>query len=544
MLLSSRGEAFHVIEGAEELRDDVDLECEVAIVGAGPAGLTLARELSAQGIESIVLEAGGEGVERPSEAGEQGSPFGVYSLARTRARGLGGTSQIFLPGGWRARPLDAIDFEARAATGDVGWPFGYEELEPYYRRADRAVGLGSKGYEASTWTEHETPLPPDLAGGPVAASVFQFPRPEVFGERARECARDPLTRIVLRAVVTGIEGHVASGRIDGLQIRKRRGGGFRVRAQVYVLAAGGIDNARLLLQAATQGSVSDNGLIGRFFMEHLHVNSGVFQPEPSAGASYLGFFEQHRSPRGGTIQGVLRLVGDELRRAGLPNALIRLHPLPIASASAGGRSADEILRRLRMRRWPEHLLGHLANCVREWRQMASRVRGKLAGERAPDRAAVLAIEAEHGAHRDSRVVLARRRDAFGMPVPRLEWRTPRGDLEAIRRTQELVGAHLERRGIGRIGSLLGDERPPARMGGGGHHMGTTRMHPEAGRGVVDPHGNVFGSENLFVAGSSVFPSAGASNPTLTIVALAIRLADTLARRLRPGIVLGGGVEAE
>ena len=123
------------------------------------------------------------------------------------------------------------------------------------------------------------------------------------------------------------------------------------------------------------------------------------------------------------------------------------------------------------------------------------------------------------------------RDAFGEPLARLDWRVAERDRLALWRVLELLAAEAGRSGLGRL-DLPGDagrELALARLRGGRHHMGTTRMGVRPSQGVVDPDCRVHGIPNLFVAGSSVFPTAGHANPTLTIVALALRLADTIAR---------------
>jgi choline dehydrogenase-like flavoprotein len=133
---------------------------------------------------------------------------------------------------------------------------------------------------------------------------------------------------------------------------------------------------------------------------------------------------------------------------------------------------------------------------------------------------------------DSRVTLSDRRDALGMPRVRLDWRLEALDYHSARRALEIVGAEVGRAGIGRVRVTLDDpSKWPEDLAGGYHHMGTTRMSNDPHRGVVNRNGRVHGVRNLFVAGSSVFPTAGSGTPTLTIVALALRLAERLKRAL-------------
>jgi choline dehydrogenase-like flavoprotein len=134
------------------------------------------------------------------------------------------------------------------------------------------------------------------------------------------------------------------------------------------------------------------------------------------------------------------------------------------------------------------------------------------------------VMAEQQPNPDSRVTLSDKTDRLGVPRVSLDWRITDFDRYSMRRSLQIVARTMERSKLGRIVWILGDESPPVLIRGGWHHMGTTRMHRDSRMGVVDDNCRVHGCENLFVAGSSVFPTGGASNPTLTIVALALRLA--------------------
>ncbi len=129
------------------------------------------------------------------------------------------------------------------------------------------------------------------------------------------------------------------------------------------------------------------------------------------------------------------------------------------------------------------------------------------------------------------MTLGTRRDPFGHPVARVDWRSEASDRASIRASQEIVDGAMRAAGLGHVELMLGDENPPALIEGNFHHLGTTRMHVDPAHGVVDADCRVHGMRNLYVAGSSVFPTYGCSNPTLTVVALALRLADHLKKQL-------------
>jgi choline dehydrogenase-like flavoprotein len=152
---------------------------------------------------------------------------------------------------------------------------------------------------------------------------------------------------------------------------------------------------------------------------------------------------------------------------------------------------------------------------------------------------VLRAQAEQAPNPGSRVTLGSRRDDLGLPVARVDWRVSDDDRASIRASQQVLDATLAAAGLGRVALPMGDEDPPALFEGNFHHLGTTRIHPDPARGVVDADCRVHGVANLYVAGSSVFPTFGCSNPTLTLVALALRLAGHLRERLA-GPAAGAG----
>jgi choline dehydrogenase-like flavoprotein len=215
-----------------------------------------------------------------------------------------------------------------------------------------------------------------------------------------------------------------------------------------------------------------------------------------------------------------------LRERGLQNTYFILEPKPRAYATAGVRAALGFAQAIRCQpftRFP----GRAARAV-----IAAPAVGRALRARGgtPD-VFLVTIQAEQAPNPASRVTLSERRNRLGIPTARLDWRLLASDTDSIRKAQELLAAELEAAGVGRLHDLYGDERPPVLIGGLYHHLGTTRMHVDPLHGVVDPSCRVHGVEDLYVSGGSVFPTGGAANPTLTIVALALRLADELKRVL-------------
>lgn len=140
------------------------------------------------------------------------------------------------------------------------------------------------------------------------------------------------------------------------------------------------------------------------------------------------------------------------------------------------------------------------------------------------------IDLEQAPHPENRIVLSAEHDRCGIPRAILRWRWRAEDQENLQRVRVVVKRELERGGVGRVWRL-NDDPPDSNVH---HHAGTTRMDPDPRRGIVDANLRVHGVENLFVVGSSVFPTVGFANPTLTVVALALRLADHLASQAPSG----------
>jgi choline dehydrogenase-like flavoprotein len=231
------------------------------------------------------------------------------------------------------------------------------------------------------------------------------------------------------------------------------------------------------------------------------------------------------------VQGALRVGDAAQRERQLLNAAFFLPSRDRSFTAEAVRSVATLVKARRRRPLPAGLRGHLGNIVTGLGDLGAVARARL---RRPDPArSVLAmrVQAEQAPNPDSRVMLGTGRDRFGLPVARVDWRPTDSDRASIRGSQEVVDAALRAAGLGHVELMLGDEHPPTLLEGNFHHLGATRMHPDPAMGVVDGDCRVHGLRNLYVAGSSVFPTYGCSNPTLTVVALALRLADHLKKQL-------------
>ncbi|MFZ5896360.1 MAG: FAD-dependent oxidoreductase [Myxococcota bacterium] len=491
-----------MLTDARSLSADTTLDADVCIIGAGPAGLTLALEL--RGLRVVLLESGGfypaPATQTLAEGEVAGEPY--WALETSRLRCFGGTSAHWT--GW-CRPLDRGDFEARPWVEESGWPFAYDELVPYYHRAQAVCGLGEFDYDAARWAQRLgfSLLPLDKSS--LVTSLWQLSRPIRFGEAYRDAiASSPDVQAYLHATVTELHWLPRSQRVELALARTLEGRSLRVRAQVFVIAAGGIDNARLLLASnAPYGIGNGNGLVGRFFLEHPHAAIGIVLAQRSeAWRAYENVFDVPGAAPP-AVRATLAIAPEVQRRERLLNSSVGIEPLQGVPAFSGAAGMTA-------------------------RLLARKFQGIDAGVMFE-----LYARAEQYPSADSYVRLTNQRDAVGMPRVALHWRHHPHTLWSMRRSLELIAEAFGAAHIGRLYSYMHDG--PRRIGafpeifGGYHHMGTTRMHADARRGVVDANCRVHGTGNLFVAGSSVFPNGGYANPTLTLVALALRLADFLKR---------------
>ena len=534
-----------MLRDARDIADSSELEADLCIIGAGVAGLTLARSCIGAGYRVVVLESGGAGLEPRAQDPVKGSSVGYsyYHHTSARARGFGGSSLLWpLEEGWRARPLDPIDFESRPGIPNSGWPFGPEELAPHWAEANEVCDLGPSQWSVDDWEDAQTPRLP-IRGDRVGTTMFQLGSTN-FGRHWKKIEQASDVTVILHATVTELAQADGSSVVDRVHVANGVGGRFWVRASFTALAAGGIDNTRLLLSSRgrnSRGLGNGHDLVGRYFMERLSTRSGFLLPNDPELVPRSMLYSVHHV-RGTRVEATLRVADDVIRKEQLLNCTFFLLARTRAFTSEGVRSLGTLVKG--RDRWPlpEGLLRHVRNIAvhpRDFLKVAGEQHNR--GNNWSDHVLVVRPQAEQLPNPTSRVTLDDRTDAFGIPRVKLDWRLTDFDRWSIRRHQEIIDEELRDSGIGGLERLLGDEDPPALFEGNKHHMGTTRMHPDPRRGVVDADARLHEAPNVFIAGSSIFPTAGCSNPTLTITALSLRLADRLKSELSSSVNVTPGV---
>jgi choline dehydrogenase-like flavoprotein len=490
------GRRLALLYDAREVPPGTVVEREVCVIGAGAAGITLALELGGAPFRVALLESGGFEPEPATQDLYRGVVYGraYHPLHEARTRRFGGSTNCWMG---MCRPLEPIDLEPREWVPHSGWPFGFATLRPFYDRAQRVLGLEGYVYDGSTWATPERPVLP-LERGVFETRNFQIV-PSRFGQvHRRTVASAANLDTFLHANAVELRPSETGARIESVRVAALEGSRFDVRARVVVVATGGIENARLLLasnQVQPGGIGNAHDLVGRFFMDHPHVTAAAFLP--ARADLPLDLYHPHRHGR--VLNAAVLMPTAEVQRRD------RVLDFWAVLTSEGALPGFE-------------------------RSLARVVHGLDGAPGEPaSRAVFLLAAGEQAPNPQSRVRLADERDALGMPRVRLEWRLSAIDKRSMLRGHRLLARELARAGLGRLQILLGDDEAswPDDLSGGRHHIGTTRMHDDPRQGVVDANGRVHGLGNLYVAGSSVFPTSGAANPTLTIVALAVRLADHL-----------------
>ncbi len=521
---------------ARELPDATILNADVCIVGAGAAGITIARELAGRSAQVVLLESGDFEFDAATQDLYKGANVGLpyFDLDFTRLRFFGGTTNHW--SGW-CRPLDPIDFEPKPWIKDIGWPFRFEELAPFYTRACSLVELSSARFDIGDWEKSKNEEGLEVRRMPLNAErfnsiVFQKSPPTRFGTVYRDdLDKAQNVKVYLNANVTELLPTASGSEIVTLNAATLNGRRFSVKPKFVVLACGGIENARLMQMssAVERGGIGNrNDLVGRYFADHVEQVSGyAFFAQPVT--PFRWYFAENST---GVIP-ALQLAPAVRRAHQTFGSVITLHQVPdTTEASEGFGSLRRIVRALQRGSLPDNVLGDLANIVIDVNTLAGFTYNRLTKASPQENLCVLMNRIEIRPNPDSRVTLDYQKDALGLPRAKLDWRLTDTDKATIRIAQEELSLGFGESGLGRIKTVFRESRPwPSTIQGGNHHMCTTRMSVDPRMGVVDPDCRVHGLANLWVAGSSVFPTTGTSNPTLTILALALRLAAHLKEQL-------------
>jgi choline dehydrogenase-like flavoprotein len=508
-----------VIADGRDVDDRSTLTAQVCIVGAGAAGIPMALTLARRGVDVLLIESGGRNhddrtndLNKGDLVGEDMEFLGTpRPIDASRRRYLGGSTNCWF--GW-CRPMDVDDFGPRPWVGLGGWPFPRTEIEPWFAATARWVEIGPPAFDPPTWQGFGM-AEPLVDGREVTSEVFQLSAPLRFGDRYGpdlQSQRD--VRVLVNSNVVDIDTTPAADRVTGLTVATFAGNRFRVEADRYVLATGGIEVPRLLLasnRVAPQGLGNATDLVGRFFTEHPAIRCGpiAFGVPLDALDAYAG--QGYEVPLATGGRGVVHA-----------RATVRL--------TEQGQSRHEVLNAYGMLEViePEELEAAGDEQV-SWPQVGELLKLQGAGDTTIAR---IWISLEQLPQADSRLRLGRERDELGVPRVVLDWRHHPLERDTGVALIRALGAELGHTSSGRAAVRYQGVGPQElAFSVSSHHMGTTKMATDPAHGVVDPDCRVHGVSNLFVAGSAVYPTVGCSNPTFTLIALALRLADHIEANL-------------
>ncbi len=536
------------------------LRADVCVVGGGPAGIALTLTLASRGLSVLLLESGRFAADKQTQALYNGevtderlhSPPDKY-----RYRRFGGSSAIW---GGRCMPFDPIDFEVRRHVPFSGWPLAYDDLLPYYPAANALAEAGQFSYGAAQALGPDAaPLIRGFESDRVSTEGLErFSCPTHFGQRyAHRLQSAASVQLVLGANCTALQLHNDAQSIRALQVSTLQGTRFSVVPRATVLATGGLETARLLLASrdiSPEGVGNQHDVVGRYYMCHIAGNVGSLTISRTLRQVRHGY---ERSPEGIYCRRRLQVTASEQQRLGLANAVARLHFARITDPShqSGVLSGLFLARKLISYEYSKRLndgdataatyARHLLNIATDpldtaaflghWltqRTLAERKFPSVILHNRTNRFS-LEVHSEQLPQVASRVMLNDQCDALGMPMLRVDWRYSQADIDSVRGTLDVMAEEFEASGVAKFDYQREElEHDLLRFGAyGGHHLGTARMGCDPRTSVVNADCQVHSVRNLFVAGSAVFPTSSQANPTLTLLALSLRLADTLASRL-------------
>lgn len=473
----------------------------------------------------ILLESGGFEYDDRIQDLYKGETSGqkYYPMRSSRLSYFGGTTNHWAG---MCSPFDPVDFRKRDWVPHSGWPITRYDLDPFYERANKVLKLGPYEYGLDYWQQQAPNLNPfPLDENVIWHKMWQNSPVSGFKGGLTKEYRETLVaadniHIYTYATMVDIRTNGPVTQVKEMKVKNHAGKSHTVRAKHFILAGGAIQNARMLLAANSQapkGLGNDNDLVGRYFMEHLEIHAAEFwllRPFPTDLYNWTNTWCE------------LAIREDVQEKNQILNG----------TAGADGLAWERSIEKPRMEAYQdEDPRKAVDGLFKSWRTADSVSEATNKGN--IERAYSFQIRMEQAPNPDSRVFLSAEKDALGVPQANLHWALTELDKRSMRRILEIIGEEAGKAGFARL-RMVEEFRDPNDMSwptgtnGGWHHMGTTRMSDDPKHGVVDANCRVHGIDNLYVAGAACYATAGAPNPTLTLVALSLRLSDYVRGRLK------------
>jgi choline dehydrogenase-like flavoprotein len=525
-----------MIHDLNAIDENIIHRADLCIIGSGAAGIALALEFLQTKYSVVVLEAGGLSHEAKSQDPYRSKVVGLphTGVHSGRVRIFGGTTTLWAG---QALPLSPIDFEARDWVPHSGWPVSLDELGDYYRRAENVMKLDPSSYDSDAWIQSRH-LPPDFDSKICNVGLSQFSNDWNFAVSYKtELQTSQNVNVITHANVVNIVTDKSASTVDSLALKSLDGQSCKVSSRYYVICCGGIETARLLLASDTvepEGLGNRNDLVGRYFQEHLHCTPlPVIPNNKRRFAATFNAFRYQNVKHAPKITASAHLQREyRILNIGAEIVYPPSNDSPIEAAKYLLRIAKQ------KQQWGElpEVVGKVAKSPHKL--AAAALRYYVFKQPALDSSGqpYLGICGEQSPYSESRIYLGEDRDILGMRRAVVDWRLTDLERHSIEIFVRQLASEFSRLDIGRI-ELADFQWPddPSQFGkvlhDSNHHIGTTRMSHSPKTGVVDSHCKVHDVDNLFIGSSSVFPTGGYSNPTLTTIALTIRLADHLKKLL-------------
>jgi len=527
-----------IIDG-RELSKNTDIEADICIMGGGVAGITLANELKDSFANIVLIEAGDEQYSVESQAlYAANSKSATYpDPQHSRLRLLGGSSNHW---GNNTSPLSKIDFEKREWIPNSGWPISLEDIQDYYTKAADYCGTSSDGYQTPYWTKrfNQPNLTRDSKNIEIGIAKAANPPTRFYASYGELISQHKNITIYKNTNVTDLEFDKQSRRVTSAKLNTYNEYKHTITAKIFVMCFGGIENARMLLHFNNQsenllGNQFDN--VGRYFMDHTTVRAAqLFTNKLEDFPLFEGQYLAQRY-----IKSFFQLTERCLAENQTTNLRIPLVKANQYELSDGISSFHLMKQALAKNSLPNNLSTHLSNFVMDFDLIVEALARTSFDSRLFDHANdfagfTLPMMVEQTPHRNNQIKLSKVRDKLGIPKIDIIWEFKQEDKNRVWKSLEIFAREVGGLSIGRLKLLKEREKRifGDQMGFGSHHMGTTRMSETEEQGVVDKNLQVFGTDNMYISGSSVFATGGHVPPTLTIAALSIRLADFLKKEKR------------
>lgn len=542
---------------------------DACVVGTGPAGIAVAIELVERGLSVVLLESGTEGydpkAQRLSDA-EITTSSSHSIMAHAVRRGLGGTSALW---GGRCVPLDPIDFETRKYVADSGWPLTENTLQPFYKRACQILGVGEASFTVETSQE--------LAIRQQQLSAHFMDTDTVCATRLERWSREPNVWLSNKnlleshpniTLLTGMtcvglrqaqqHGAVSEALVQPTESAQTKQA--RIKARVFVLACGGIECTRLVLNSINDSmglKLTSAQLVGRYYMGHPSGKIADIELFGNPLETLYGF----ERDGGVYVRRRISLCPAILQKESLLNIAFWLDNPPLwdwrhgsgvlsaaylalAAPWLGSLLAPAAIRKRALGEQPIQRMHHIRNCIRSplktalfsagffYRRYVAKPRLPGFFTSSETNRYALHYHAEQAPNWDSAITLSDKVDAHGLRRARIALKWSQQDVESIIRAHAVLDTALQKNGTGRLIYRYAPtdfkQAVEAQAVDGFHQMGSLRMALDSSKGVTDLYGRLYGTSNCYVASSATFPTSGQANPTLALVALALRQAQHIA----------------